>query len=223
MSERPIFFDARELAGRAFAEQRHDDAGRSGGLPSGTPSDQDQSRFRQAVSTGAQTLDPTAAERSQADATASRPASPFELFGQVSGTVDTQAAPGQASLAPLCTSIDRFVRRMTLSDGQDGRRGLNIDLDLEGDAIPGVTLSVLRDAGAWLAEFQCRQPDSYRLLAGPAVEMAARLAHALQSDAVWRVVAQEGIAPSDWSDLNGVCDDRGTVEAFCSAPMGSDR
>jgi hypothetical protein len=223
MSERPIFLDARDLAGRAFAEQRQDDAGRSGGLSSGTPSDQDQSRFRQAVSAGAQSLEPAAAERNESDAIASRPASAFELFGRVSETVDRRGESGQASLKPLCATIDRFVRRMTLSDGQDGRRGLNIDLDLEGDAIPGVTVSVLRDAGAWLAEFQCRQPESYRLLAGSAVEMAAKLAQALQSDAVWRVLAQEGIAPSDWSDLDGLCDDRGTVEAFCSAPMGRDR
>jgi hypothetical protein len=223
MSERPIFLDARDLAGRAFAEQRQDDAGRSGGLSSGTPSDQDQSGFRQAVSAGAQSLEPAAAERNESDAIASRPASAFELFGRVSETVDRRGESGQASLTPLCATIDRFVRRMTLSDGQDGRRGLNIDLDLEGDAIPGVTVSVLRDAGAWLAEFQCRQPESYRLLAGSAVEMAAKLAQALQSDAVWRVLAQEGIAPSDWSDLDGLCDDRGTVEAFCSAPMGRDR
>jgi hypothetical protein len=154
MSERPIFLDARDLAGRAFAEQRQDDAGRSGGLSSGTPSDQDQSRFRQAVSAGAQSLEPAAAERNESDAIASRPASAFELFGRVSETVDRRGESGQASLTPLCATIDRFVRRMTLSDGQDGRRGLNIDLDLEGDAIPGVTLSVLRDAGAWLAEFQ---------------------------------------------------------------------
>jgi hypothetical protein len=223
MTDRPIFLDVRDLAGRAFAQPGQDEAARSGRQPADAPDDQSTSRFRQAMAGGSTELDSDALRVRTDDSGQARPTSPFELFGTAAGSAHAAARNEPPALAPLCATIDRFVRRMTLADGQDGRRAVNIDLELGDAAVPGVSLSVLHDAGAWLAEFRCRQPDSYRLLAGAANEMAMRLAQALQSDALWRVIAEEGIAQSDWSDLAGVCDERGTVEAFCSAAPGGAR
>jgi hypothetical protein len=97
------------------------------------------------------------------------------------------------------------VKRLLVGEDQ---RSLRLDLDPA--VFPGTSVRVYEDAGAWVAEFSCSNADSFERLARPAQEMAASLAQALSSDALWRVVLI-GIDGADAPE---------PVESFASAPGG---
>ncbi len=118
--------------------------------------------------------------------------------------------------------LERLVDTLYVCEHGGDARHVRIDLD---DAVfPGVTLSVYRDAGAWVAAFACRAVGPFIALAGAAPTMARRLAHTLGQDVLWRVIA-EGL-PSDDPTWLPWCDrtdpdargPQGATEAFASAP-----
>jgi hypothetical protein len=63
---------------------------------------------------------------------------------------------------------------------------------------PGVEMWVFEDAGAWVAQFRCRDESSFLRLATQAREMAGELARELQNDAVWCVVAEQLPHAGSW-------------------------
>jgi hypothetical protein len=172
-------------------------AGGSQGTPD-SPTDGSAERFKQAMK--ASDLAPQAPLPGEQAGKAV--ANPMGLFGAVVPADTPGVHPGVMNL--LKDSLKG------LQVGQE-QRGVRMELD---DALyPGTAVSVFEDAGAWVAEFRCRQIDAYRALAEPAQEMARRLADELERDALWRVIDE-----SDGPVAEGDADH--TTEAFASAPQG---
>lgn len=225
MADRPIQFDARQL-GQAGARER----GLGRGL-GGEPSRQEVARFAAALGGGgagatADTESPgaamTAAQASESASTI--PRSAFDLFGAQASAAPPPSGPwSEARLNELQDNLRGLVDQLLVGDeSSSGRRSMQLEL---GDAgLPGVSVRVYEDAGAWVAEFWCREQESFERLAESAHPMAARLAQELGTEAVWRVVA-EGLTPSDsWMRLvNNSHEGRQATEAFASQPHGSTR
>lgn len=120
--------------------------------------------------------------------------------------------------------LEHMVDTLCVGDGAETTRKVRIDL---ADAVfPGVTLSVFEDAGAWVASFDCREPQPFIALAGASHAMARRLADTLGQDALWRVIAHELPVGDDewmhWCDAHWIDTDgqRAGTESFASAPGG---
>jgi hypothetical protein len=172
-------------------------AGGSQGTPD-SPTDGSAERFKQAMK--ASDLAPQAPLPGEQAGKAV--ANPMGLFGAAVPVAAPGVHPGVMNL--LKDSLKG------LQVGQE-QRGVRMELD---DALyPGTAVSVFEDAGAWVAEFHCRQIEAYRALAEPAQEMARRLADELERDALWRVIDE-----SDGPVAEGDADH--TTEAFASAPQG---
>ena len=200
MPERPIHLDLTPQGQVPFqAEGRHP----------GTrdPDPESARRFAQSLGSG------TAADESRAtngDAALPRP---FDLLGRKAAhpaTNDPAAAPTE----PLLQSLQGMVQQLMVGDGQDGRRMLRVEIDPE--VLPGVSLTLQEDAGAWVAEFECNREESFVLLARPASEMAKKLADSLGQDAVWRVTAEGLPADGAWQSLVQAHLARPGVEACAS-------
>lgn len=116
-----------------------------------------------------------------------------------------RAARQGSTLAPLLSGV---VTRLVVGDGSTSARGTR--LTLSDDVLPGVSVAVYEEAGAWVAEFHCADTNSFRTLADVAADMACRLAADLARDAVWRVKTD----PEN---------ETMTVEAFAVAPAGGER
>lgn len=134
--------------------------------------------------------------------------SPFELHRAMAPT-----APSQ-----VLTTLNQMVQQLSVGEGLDGRRTLRVQINPE--VMPGVSVTVTEDAGAWVAEFECHQEDSFLRLARPAQEMALRLAQMLSQDAVWRVTALNLPSGGMWQDCVQSHLERPGMEAFASAPGG---
>lgn len=144
--------------------------------------------------------------------------SPFELFRTAASAADhaTSTAEPVPALVPALTGL---VDKLMVGDGQDGRRMARLELD--DSVMPGVSVVIQEDAGAWVAEFSCTNPESFTRLAQPAQSMARQLAEALSQDAVWRVVP-DGLDPhGSWRVAGPISAPDGGVEAFASAPVGA--
>ncbi len=117
----------------------------------------------------------------------------------------TMHSHNEQNAKQLLAAIGQSVSQLLVGEGADGRRQVQITLDHE--FLPGVSVSMYEDAGAWVADISCSDSQSYALLSKPASDMARQLAQALKHDALWRVSLEE---PSD----QGV----GQTEAFASYP-----
>jgi hypothetical protein len=122
---------------------------------------------------------------------------PLGLFSQGINTTRPQQLPAQ-----MLQQLTQGVRQMLV--GQEQR---SMQLQLDEELMPGVKVKVFEDAGAWVAEFSCTDPNSYERLASAATSMASQLAMALAQDALWRVLLFS--AQTEPSDM---------TEAFASAP-----
>jgi hypothetical protein len=157
--------------------------------------------------------DPQAAARfgqamaqSEADAVAldESHASPFSLLG--SGLVTTGTATVDvARRHEILGLLHHLVQRLLVSEDPQGRR--EVRMTLAEDLLPGVTVALYEDAGAWVADLCCSDVSSYETLARPASQMASQLAQALACDAVWRVKLDEISAGEPMA-----------IEAFASCP-----
>ena len=173
-------------------------AGTSQGMPN-APSDGSAERFKQAMMKPSDLAPPAPLP---GESVGKPVANPMGLFGGAAPNGDHPVHPGVMNL--LKDSLKG------LQVGQE-QRGVRMELD---DALyPGVAVSVFEDAGAWVAEFRCRDLDSYRALSEPAQAMARRLADELERDALWRVI-DESAGPVAEGDADH------TTEAFASAPQG---
>ena len=89
-------------------------------------------------------------------------------------------------------------------------------VEVDPQVLPGVSLTLHEDAGAWIAEFECSREESFLLLARPAAEMAHKMAQSLNQDAVWRVTAEGLPLEGTWQDLVQAHLPRPGVEACAS-------
>lgn len=191
------------------------------------PTPHEAQRFAQAMQAGGDGVSAgvskAATAPAQADSSAGRPASAFDLLRQMGAPASaTTSAPdvqqqAHASLDRLRQDLQNLVGRLMVGEGSSGAGGRMLMMDLSDEILPGVTVSVYDDAGAWVAEFRCREEEPFRLLAQRAAVMASKLADELGQDAVWRVVA-EGLSPGgEWSTLvNNDHEGCPSTEAFAS-------
>lgn len=161
-----------------------------------------------------QEADPQAAERfgealAQAPAGATiggRLLSPFELLGAVPQAATAAVSVGDASpSAALVSLLQDSVNGLLVGEGQEGRREVRITL--EESLMPGVSVALYEDAGAWVADVCCSNATSYDTLARAVSDMARQMAQALARDALWRVTLE---TTSTGEPV--------TVEAFASCP-----
>lgn len=121
----------------------------------------------------------------------------------------------------LRQDLQHLVGRLMVGEGAGGTGGRMLMMDIGDEILPGVTVSVYEDAGAWVAEFRCREEAPFCLLAQRASSMASKLADELGQDAVWRVMA-EGLSPGgEWSALvNNEHQGYPSTEVFASCIRG---
>ncbi len=168
-------------------------AGSSQGMPD-QPGEGSADRFKQALAKAADLAPPVPGPAEQ-------PLShPMGLFGAV----------------PAAPAVDNGLLGLlkdSLKGLQVGQEQRGVRMELDETLYPGVAVSVFEDAGAWVAQFRCREIESYRALAEPAQDMARRMAAELRRDALWRVI-DESAGPVVEGDSDH------TLEAFASAPPG---
>jgi len=142
--------------------------------------------------------------------------SPFDLLAQRSSSPPSPPhALAERDTDTLMHSLKSLVGQMMIATDSDGSRMLRIEIDPS--VLPGVSVTVSQEAGAWIAEFECTVEDSFLRLARPATQMSQRLAHLLDSDTIWRVLAQGLPSPGDWQHLLQGHLDRPGMEARAAA------
>lgn len=204
MNDNTIRRDARDLSTRAGVQpdashQQRDDA----------PS-QDIERFARALA---------APPLANAGAAESSPLLPSPLLSSPLSPPPQGVQSPQAPFDDLRDDLQRMVGQLMVGQDASPSGSRLLRMEINEDLLPGVTVRVFEDAGAWVAEFLCRDESSYVMLAEPAQEMARRLAQTLENDSVWRVVA-DGLIPSgDWARLvNNSSDGLPSTEMFASSP-----
>lgn len=195
MPERPIHLDLRSSSG-SFDER----LGSSAHHPREAADAQMTHRFQQALNGDAVSTHPGATAAS---------GSPFDLV---------KRAPDTPAPTQVLSTLSSMVQQLMVGEGLDGRRTLR--LQINPDVLPGVSVTVTEDAGAWVADFECQQEDSFLRLAGSAQEMAPRLAQMLRQDAVWRVTALGLPNEGAWKSWLQSHLDRPGMEACASPPGG---
>lgn len=111
------------------------------------------------------------------------PFAPFALFGAPAAR--TGSVVSRAQETPLADAMAEQVGRLLVSNGEDGKRAVR--LDLKDDALPGVSIAIEENEGRLQVEFVCAAESSRRRLAQALPEMAATLAERLQRDVLMRV------------------------------------
>lgn len=154
-------------------------------------------RFGEALAQAPKTL-PTAAS-------GGRLVSPFELLGGASQASKLEASVGCAPQSALVSLLQDSVSALLVGEGQEGRREVRITLDES--LMPGVSVALYEDAGAWVADVCCSDAASYDTLARAASDLARQMSQALARDALWRVTLDSGLSVEPM-----------TVEAFSSCP-----
>jgi hypothetical protein len=193
MTERSDRITARDPAagGRAgqetFSRPRHD------------PTPGDPQRFARALHQGTGRPDPQSSPPSPgpevAQPTHSTPTGPFALLGRRPESASAAVTDHQPK---SLQQLQGMVKSLAVGrDGSGGNRR-SVRLGLDEESWPGVEMWVFEDAGAWVAQFRCRDESSFLRLAAPAREMAAELARELQHDAVWCVVAEQLPHAGSW-------------------------
>jgi len=172
MSDRPVTLDLRAPANT------------TGGLPSAPGRDSAASADRDAAERFRDALANQGSPGDQAGRNAlPATASPFDLLA--ARTVDRDPSPSVAEPRQIVDAVCDLVDRILINDGSAGRR--EVRMTLSDDLLPGVTVRVYEDEGAWVADFETADPQSFIRLAEPVDEMAQQLANLLEHDAIWRV------------------------------------
>lgn len=173
-SERPIHLDVGVPSGNTF--DAHPD----------TPGHGDARSQQQLADQGRSLRDLLAQQRGAADGapanTGAGAASPFALFGPAAPAAELKTAPPgtQEPAAGLEQALERMARRLLVSDGSSGRRGVQIQLDSA--ELPGVVVDIFEDEGRLLTRFTCSQESARERLCAGARWFADNLAERLQRD-----------------------------------------
>lgn len=97
----------------------------------------------------------------------------------------TRSAPAKRDL----TALRSTLASLFVDDGSHGKR--QAGMQLAEDVLPGVTVMVYEDEGAWIADFTCTHDDSRHLLYGEAPAMAQEMANACHRRTAWRVMTDD--------------------------------
>lgn len=154
-----------------ITRQRESSAGDTG-TPPPAPEANDAERFA------------TALERADKTAAETPAPSPFTLFGASAPVVpDLTSRPRRESA--LTGALAEQVEHLMVSDGQDGRRAVR--LELKDDALAGVTVAIEEIDGRLQVDFFCATEPSRRALNDALPAMATSLAERLRRDVLMRV------------------------------------
>ena len=105
------------------------------------------------------------------------------------GSADTGQDSPHRDARQLLDTVFELADRIMVEIGDQGRRAVRVDLS--DSALPGVSLEVYQRGGEWVADFDCSDSASHRVLAEPADSMAAQLADLLRAPARWRVALSD--------------------------------
>jgi hypothetical protein len=129
---------------------------------------------------------------------------PFDLLGGVQkAKPQSEGGHDVGAQAALLASVQDVMKQLLIGEGRDGRREARMTLDES--LMPGVTVALYEDAGAWVTDVMCSHVDSYQTLARAVFDLARQMSLALSRDAHWRITL-------DAEDAN----DAVTVEAYAS-------
>lgn len=135
----------------------------------------------------------------------------------VSASVSVSLPTDEECTESLMQSLKSVVGQMMIGSNNDGARLLRIEIDPS--VLPGVSVTVGREAGAWVAEFECTHEESFLRLARPAQPMSHKMAEMLGQDAIWRVLARGLPSPGEWQQILQGHLERPGVEARAAAPI----
>ena len=180
-TDRPIHLDVGVPSGNTFDAQP-DTAGHADSRSEQQLADQGRalrellSRQRGAASAAPADSPPASANP------AGTTSNPFALFGPAASAADAKPASPvpDAPPAALEQALDRMARRLLVGDGSNGRRGVQIQLDLA--ELPGVVVDIFEEAGRLLTRFTCSQESARERLCAGARWFADQLAGRLQRD-----------------------------------------
>lgn len=140
-----------------------------------TPADAERERFEQALA--GDTPRPSAPQKAD---------SPFALFGAgaAHSAPDASSSGHGPDLAPLADAIEQLMVG-------EGRNGAMVRVAVADDILPGVSINVSEEGGAWLVECECADEDSRELLCARASGMAQEMADRLGRESLWRVTTDD--------------------------------
>lgn len=101
--------------------------------------------------------------------------------------VGTRAKPIRT---PQLSRLRHLLASLFVGDGVSGPR--EVRMKLCDDVLPGVTLSIFEEGGAWVADFVCCNDSSRRLLCEEGALMVQEMADILGRQARWRVMTDDG-------------------------------
>ena len=153
---------------------------------------QDADRLRDLLKRNA-AAEPRGAGPSSTTGNAPMVATAFQLFNPAAQR-DASSAPAPDELsAAMAPTIDEMARRLLVSDGQDGRRAVQIQLSDE--AMPGTVMDVFEEEGAITAVFTCRLENTRERLSRNVQWLADQLAERLARSTCVRVQADDPESP----------------------------
>jgi hypothetical protein len=138
-------------------------------------------------------------------------AAPASLPPPALASLLKRAPASAASRASTTAAVKRDLAllRTTLSglfvgDGRGGRR--QAAMQLAADILPGVTVTVYEDGGAWVADFVCADDDAREQLCAEADPLVREMAEHCARRSGWRVMTddEEDLRLREfWADPNG--------------------
>jgi hypothetical protein len=170
MTDRPVHLDLRS------PPSSHREPHGERGDARHAPDDDARQRFEHAMASDAPS-DPPATPPALGPLVAALPSGPLHTLPPARQPSDRLAGLGKA------------LSQLYVGDGSSGRR--EVRMELAGELLPGVSLSLYEDQGAWVAQFTCSDDPSRALLSSSAQTLAQEFADSLQRDAVWRVMTDD--------------------------------
>lgn len=111
--------------------------------------------------------------------------SPFALFAAPAAPTAPAAAPAGGALP---AGWHDLCERLMVGEGGSGQV---VRIELADDALPGVSVSVGEEDGAWLISFECKNDDSRERLCRDAAPLAGEMAARLQRAVLWQVMTDD--------------------------------
>lgn len=111
--------------------------------------------------------------------------SPLTLFGAPQATSVASVGNVAEAQEELSSRLREVVAHLLVSDGRYG--GRQVRMDLQEEALPGVTVVIEEREGRLQVDFLCREEPSRLRLVAAAPEQAPQMAQYLQRDVLMRV------------------------------------
>lgn len=111
--------------------------------------------------------------------------SPLSLFGAPQATPVASLGNVAEAQEELSSRLREVVAQLMVSDGRFG--GRQVRMDLQEEALPGVTVVIEERDGRLQVDFLCREEPSRLRLVAAAPDQAPQMAHYLRRDVLMRV------------------------------------